>query len=86
MLASATVKLVPFGEEVLTAAGIGVDPSLPISLEDYLGIREQGDRAYIPAGITYRPGFRLYIDNRLIEDRILYYDWIEDIPQTMIVN
>jgi hypothetical protein len=60
MLATATVKLVPFGEEVLTAAGNGTDPSQPVSLEDYLGIREQGDRVYIPSGRTYRPGFRLY--------------------------
>jgi hypothetical protein len=83
MLASATVELVPFGEEVLAAAGNGTDPSQPVSLDDYLGVREQGDRVYIPPGRTYRPGFRIYIDNRLIEDRILYYDWQEDIPQTI---
>ena len=83
MLATATVELVPFGEEVTTAAGSGTDPSQPVSLEDYLGIREQGDRVYIPPGRTYRPGFRLYIDNRLIEDRILYHEWLEDIPQTL---
>ena len=86
MLAGATIELVPFGEEVLRAAGSGTDPSLPVSLEDYLGIREQGDRVYIPPGRTYRPGFRIYIDNRLIEDRILYYDWMEDIPQTIKVK
>jgi hypothetical protein len=86
MLASATVELVPYGEEVLMAAGGGVDSSLPVSLEDYLGIREQGDRVYIPPGKTYRPGFRIYIDNRLIEDRILYYDWQDDIPQTILIK
>jgi hypothetical protein len=86
MLANATVELVPFGEEVLTAAGREVDPALPISLENYLGIREQGDRVYIPPGITYALGFRIYIDDRLIEDRILYYDWRKDIPQTIIVK
>ena len=68
------------------AAGSDTDPSLPVSLEDYLGIREQGDRVYIPAGRTYRLGFRIYYDNRLIEDRILYYDWIDDIPQTLKVK
>jgi len=86
MLANATVELVPFGEEVLTAAGREVDPALPISLENYLGIREQGDRVYIPPGIAYGLGFRIYIDDRLIEDRILYYDWRKDIPQTIIVK
>ena len=86
MLASATVKLVPFGKEVLTAAGSGVDSSQPVSLEDYLGIREQGDRVYIPSGQSYRLGFRIYIDNRLIEDRILYYDWQDDIPQTVFIK
>ena len=86
MLASATVKLVPFGKEVLTAAGSGVDSSQPVSLEDYLGIREQGDRVYIPSGQSYRLGFRIYIDNRLIEDRILYYDLQDDIPQTVFIK
>jgi hypothetical protein len=86
MLANATIELVPFGEEVLTAAGREVDPALPISLENYLGIREQGDRVYIPPGIAYGLGFRIYIDDRLIEDRILYYDWRKDIPQTIIVK
>ena len=86
MLAGATVTLVPFGEEVFQAAGDRVDASRPVSLEDYLGIREQGDRVYVPPGRTYRPGFRLYIDNRLIEDRILYYDWLEGVPQTIRVK
>ncbi|HUU27094.1 MAG TPA: hypothetical protein VM123_04710 [archaeon] len=87
MLLSATVKLVPFEEEVLQAAGGSeADPSLPVSLEDYLGIREEGDRVYIPPGRTYRLGFRLYTDNRLIEDRILYYDWIKDVPQIIHVK
>jgi len=86
MLASASLELVPFGKEVLSAAGNKVDDSLPVSLEDYLGIREQGDRVYIPPGRNYRLGFRLHIDNRLIEDRILYYDWRKDIPQTIRVK
>ncbi len=86
MLATATVELVPFGEEVFQAAGNRVDASRPVSLEDYLGIREQGDRVYVPPGRTYRPGFRLYIDNRLIEDRVLYYDWLEGVPQTIRVK
>ena len=86
MLVSATVRLVSVGEEVFIAAGSGSDPSLPVSLEDYLGIREQGDRVYIPPGRTYRPGFRIYIDDQLIEDRILYYDWQDDIPQTIKIK
>lgn len=86
MVVSATVGLVGFGEEVFSAAGKDVDASVPVSLEDYLGIREQGDRVYIPAGRTYRLGFRLYINNRLIEDRILYYDWLTAVPQTVYVK
>ena len=86
MVVSATVKLVGFGQEVLLAAGNEVDASAPVSLEDYLGIREQGDRVYIPAGRTYRLGFRLYISNRLIADRILYYDWLRAVPQTVYMK
>lgn len=84
-LATATVELVPFGQEVLAAAGSRAEALLPVSLEDYLGIREQGDRVYIQPGRTYQLGFRLYIDNRLIEDRILYYDWIKGVPQKIRV-
>ena len=73
-------------EEVFQSTGDQVDASRPVSLEDYLGIREQGDRVYVPPGRTYLPGFRLYIDNRLIEDRILYYDWRRGVPQTIRVK
>jgi len=86
MLLSAVVTLVPFGEDVLQAAGGESDPSLPVSLEDYLGIREQGDRVYIPGGRSYRIGFRLYAESRLVEERILYYDWRRDRPQTIRVS
>ena len=86
MVASATLELVGYGDEVLSAAGSEVDSLSPISLEDYLGVRESGDRVYIPVGRTYRLGFRLYIDNRLIADRILYYDWLKEAPQTVYVK
>ncbi|MEA2062513.1 MAG: hypothetical protein U9P14_02340, partial [Gemmatimonadota bacterium] len=84
-LATATVELVPFGQQVLVAVGNLADDSMPVSLDDYLGIREQGNRVCIPPGRTYRTGFRLYVDDRLIEDRILYYDWLKGVPQTIRV-
>ncbi len=80
------VSLVPFGEKVSQAAGSTANESIPVSLENYLGIRSQGDRVYISPERTYRLGFRLYIDGRLIEDRIFYYDWRKDIPQTIRVK
>ena len=86
LLMSALVSLVPFGEQVLLAIGSEADESIPYSLEKYLGIRSQGDGVYIPPGRTYRLGFRLYIDNRLIEDCILYYDWLKGVPQTIRVQ
>ena len=84
--AAATLQLVPFGPEVLSAAGEQADASTPVSLEDYLDIREAGNRVYIPPGQTYRMGFRLYVDGRLVEDRILYYDWLESVPQTVYIK
>ncbi|MBW7996468.1 MAG: hypothetical protein FVQ81_07870 [Candidatus Glassbacteria bacterium] len=86
IILTANLELVPFGQEVVLAAGNEAQASLPASLEDYLGIREQGDRVYLPPDRNYRIGFRLYIDGRLVENRILYYDWIKGIPQTIRVK
>ena len=86
LLMTTLVSLVPFGEKVSQAAGSSADETTPVSLENYLGIRSQGDRVYIPPERTYRLGFRLYLDGRLIEDKILYYDWRNDIPQTIRVK
>jgi len=86
LVADATLELVPFGDEVLKAVSGDADPTIPVSLEEYLGIREQGDRIYVPPGRDYRLGFRLYFDNRQVEERILYYDWLDGMPQTIQVK
>ncbi len=83
---AAEAVLVPYGEEVLRAAGGRAGRKIPLSLDSFLGVREQGDRVYIPPGKAYRLGFRIYLDGRLIEDRVLYYDWLADLPLSVRVD
>ena len=83
LLLEALVETVPFGDETLAALNGRADTGDPLPIDYWLNVRESGSRVYIPPDRDFRPGFRLYIDNRLIEDRILYYDKTDSVPQTI---
>jgi hypothetical protein len=83
LVADAALKLIPYGEEVFQAMGKEVTPEEPLSLDDYLGVCEGVNRIYVPPARTYRIGFRLWLNGNMVEDRVLYYDWLEGVPQTV---